>query len=193
MPRDVRLAVGEHAHGEDAPAARAIDAQPHAVAGVDLFAFVRQAAEQADRVAADRFELFVRQVQAERGVDVFDVRAGLDDRFVVGDLANRFFFALVVLVANLADDLFEQIFHRHEPGRSAVFVDDDRQRILAALHLAQQFGDALALRARARPGASARAATSSRSCRWRARSAVRGRARRRSTLSIVSSYTGSFE
>ena len=77
----VRAPVGVDAHGQDAPAARAVDPKPRVVVGVDLFAFARQAAEEPDRVAADRLEILGRQVGAELGVDVFDVRARFDDRF----------------------------------------------------------------------------------------------------------------
>ena len=44
----------------------------------------------------------------------------------------------VVLVANLADDLLEQILDRHEAGRPAVLVDDDRALRLLPLELLQQ-------------------------------------------------------
>ena len=88
----------------------------------------------------------MRQLDPKCGVDVFDVRAGFDDRFARRDGADRLFFSLVVFVANLADDLLEQIFHRYQAGRAAVFIEHDRKRKLAALHLAQQFGDALILR-----------------------------------------------
>src|ERR1700686_850403 len=139
------LVVGEHANAQDAAAAGTVDPQGHAVAGVDLFALARQAPEQADGITADRFELFVRKRDAQRGVDVFDVRAGFDDRLALGDRADRFFFAFIVFVADLADDLFEQIFHRHETRGAAVFVEHDGERELPTLHLAEQLRDALVL------------------------------------------------
>ena len=61
----------------------------------------------------------------------------------------------VVLVANLADDLLEQIFDGHEAGRPAVLVDDDRALRLLALELLQQFGHALGLRHDDAPAAAA--------------------------------------
>ncbi len=52
---------------------------------------------------------------------------------------------LVELVTNLTDDLFEEVFHRDDPARAAVLVDDDgdrdqprcisRNHVDAALHL----------------------------------------------------------
>ena len=50
-----------------------------------------------------------------------------------------------MLVVNLADDLFEQVFDGDEAGDAAVLVDDDAHMLLFALHLAQQFVDALGL------------------------------------------------
>ncbi len=49
----------------------------------------------------------------------------------------------VVLVADLADDLLEQILDRHQPGGAAVFVDDDRDLHLLALELLQHLRNAL--------------------------------------------------
>src|SRR5579884_1659429 len=135
----------QHADGEDPAPARTVDAQPHALDRVDLLALARQPSEQADDIAADRLELFVRERDPERRVHVFDVRARLDDGLGVADPADGLFFTFVVLVPDLADDLLQEIFHRHEPRRAAVLVDHDRERILAALHLAQQLRDALVL------------------------------------------------
>src|ERR1700693_144455 len=111
VPAD--FTVTQEANRKDAPTTRPIDLQTYAIAGLDFFAFVRQAAKKPDGQTADRLEVFVRQVQPEPRVDVFDVRAGVDDRFVVGDRPDRLFLAFVVLVAYLADDLLEQILHRH--------------------------------------------------------------------------------
>ena len=61
----------------------------------------------------------------------------------------------VVLVANLADDLFEQIFERHEAGGAAVFVDDDRDLHPLALKLLQQIRARAWSRARSAPAESA--------------------------------------
>ena len=44
----------------------------------------------------------------------------------------------VVLVGDLADELFDQVFERHEARDSAVLVDDHREVVRLALHLLQQ-------------------------------------------------------
>ncbi len=43
----------------------------------------------------------------------------------------------VVFVTDLADDLFEQILDRHQPGGAAVLVDDDGALDAVALELLQ--------------------------------------------------------
>jgi hypothetical protein len=48
------------------------------------------------------------------------------------------FFGGVVLVADLADDLLDQILQRHQPGRPAVFIDDDGHVDPARLQVGQQ-------------------------------------------------------
>ena len=51
----------------------------------------------------------------------------------------------VVLVANLADQLLDDVLDGHEAGRAAVLVDDDRELKALLLELAQQIDDALRL------------------------------------------------
>ena len=51
----------------------------------------------------------------------------------------------VVLVGDLADDLLDDVLDGDQPGGAAVLVDDDREVVLVALHLAQQVVDRLAL------------------------------------------------
>ena len=53
---------------------------------------------------------------------------------------------LLVLVANVADNLFKQILDRHQARDAAIFIDHDAHVLLLALHLAQQFVAALRLR-----------------------------------------------
>ena len=51
----------------------------------------------------------------------------------------------VVLVADLADDLLDQVLERHQPGGAAVLVHDDGHLQAVALELAQQLDHALGL------------------------------------------------
>jgi len=43
----------------------------------------------------------------------------------------------IVLIEDLADDLLEQVFHRHQAGRAAVLVEHDREMRLEALHVGE--------------------------------------------------------
>ena len=53
---------------------------------------------------------------------------------------------LLMLVANVADNLLQQIFDRHQACDAAVLIDDNAHVLLFALHLAQQLVAALRLR-----------------------------------------------
>ncbi len=48
-----------------------------------------------------------------------------------------------MFVANVADDLLEQIFDGDQAGDAAVFIDDDAHVLFFTLHFAQQFVAAL--------------------------------------------------
>ena len=52
----------------------------------------------------------------------------------------------IVFVANLADDLLEQVFDRDQASGATIFIDDDGHLRLTALHLLEQLRDPLALR-----------------------------------------------
>ena len=52
----------------------------------------------------------------------------------------------VVFVDDLADDLLEDVLDRDQPRSAAVFVDDDRNVLLVALHLLEEHIGQLALR-----------------------------------------------
>src|SRR5271170_5768768 len=49
-------------------------------------------------------------------------------------------FGFVVLVGDVADDGFEEVFDGDEAGDAAVLVDDDAHVLLFALHLAEELG-----------------------------------------------------
>src|SRR5690606_31297871 len=80
-------------------------------------------------------------------IEDFDLRDTHGPPAVVAGLEDGFLGVLVVFVFDLADDLFQYVFHSHEPGRAAVFVNDNGKVITAAAELAQQdikplgFGD----------------------------------------------------
>ena len=60
---------------------------------------------------------------------------------VVGLAGPELVLVLVVLVADLADDLFEQILDRHQPVHAAIFVDDQRHVASPGLHLLQKHAE----------------------------------------------------
>jgi len=102
----------------------------HPVAGL------RNASEDAKNKSTDRRRLFVRNLESETVVQLADVGAARDERFTRAGL-NRFFliFRRVVLIEYLADDLFEQILHRHDTGRSTVLVENDSHVLFQSLEV----------------------------------------------------------
>ena len=60
---------------------------------------------------------------------------------------------VVVLVANLADDLLEQILHRHDARGAAVLVEHDRHVLLAPLEIREHVLDLRAIPERSTPAA----------------------------------------
>ncbi len=80
------------------------------------------------------------------GAQLFHRRAASTShvRSLAGDL-HDLRRLLVELVADLADDLLEQVLHRHDAARAAVLVDHDGDGRLLALHLAHHVDAALDL------------------------------------------------
>src|SRR5262249_18922374 len=107
------------ADGGHAPDAR----QDVAAHGLEPLRFDREAEAIAELVEADLGAEHVRAV------------ALVHDRLALD----------VILVADLADDLLQQIFDRDEARRAAVLVHDDGHLDLPALELLQQLGNALGL------------------------------------------------
>src|SRR5689334_6721152 len=104
---------------------------------VEALADVRHASQVREQVPADSFESLAFDCHAESIHDLVDAHLSTEDERAVGLLDDRF--ALdVVLVANLADDLLEQILDGDEPGGAAVLVHDDGHLRLAPLHVFEQ-------------------------------------------------------
>ena len=112
---------------------------------VDALADRRHAAEVRQQVAADRLEPFPLDLDAEPLRHLVDVHLAVEHEPAAAFVDDRLGLD-VVLVANLADDLLEQVLDRHEAGGAAVLVDDDGDLRLLPLELLQQLGHALALR-----------------------------------------------
>ena len=99
-------------------------------------------AEVRQQVAADRAEPFGRNADTQPIVQVVDADLAAEDEHAVALVLHGLGLD-VVLVANLADDLLEQVLDRDQARRAAVLVDDDRRLHLLALELLQQVGHRL--------------------------------------------------
>ena len=93
-------------------------------------------------------------LDAEPIVQLVDVDLAAEDEHAVAFVQHRLGLD-VVLVANLADDLLEQVLDRDQARGAAVLVDDDRRLHLLALELLQQVGHPLGLGHEVAPAAAA--------------------------------------
>src|SRR5580698_11165967 len=98
-----------------------------------------------DHEACDRGRLFVRQMPIHGAVEVADRHRTVDNYGAVGlgpDTGHHD----VVLVGNIADDLFQNVFQRHHAFDFAVLVDYQREVSLAATEGLELFGNGTHLR-----------------------------------------------
>ena len=91
----------------------------------DVLAHGGHPAEARQQESADGLEALASIVDLHQLGHLVDVDAAAQQEFPIAFVDDAFDFD-VVFVADLADDLFEQIFNGHQAGRAAVFVDDDR-------------------------------------------------------------------
>ena len=118
-----------------APAGRAAGHDEAAVLG--RRARLRHAAESLAEKPADRVDVLVVEFDAEQVADFVEPEARADPvaaRLELGDLVR----ARIVLVGDLADQLFDEVLERDEARDAAVLVDDEADVHGVALHLLQQ-------------------------------------------------------
>ena len=65
----------------------------------------------------------IGQVPAHRAIELPDGRGAIDHHRPVAQLAHALH-GEVVLIANVADDLLDDVFERNEPLHHAIFVDN---------------------------------------------------------------------
>jgi len=61
----------------------------------------------------------------------------MENVFIFTDLFIELLFALVIFIADLAYDLFDDILHSDQPSNTAVFIHYQRHVHAARLHLTQ--------------------------------------------------------
>ena len=86
--------------------------------------------------------VFLIRTNAQQLLDQVEVGVAVED---IRSVALFHDFGLLVLVANLADNLFNQVFNGDQTADAAVLVDRDGHADVVALHLAQQIAAQLGL------------------------------------------------
>jgi len=114
---------------------------------LDRFAALGQMAEARDDQPADRVEFFVGEMRAQGLVEIVDLGAGLDAEHAFA-FADDVVLGLVevVFVLDVANDLLQHVFDRHQSGNAAVLVDDDGDVIAVGTEFLQQHVEPLRFR-----------------------------------------------
>src|ERR1700690_963066 len=110
---------------------------------LDHFALFRNPPSQFAHEAGNRRRLVPLRPPPKKLVQSIHIHA---PRHYIGVLALLHQLRLLMLVADFADDLFHQVFDRHQACNAAVLVDDNRHAHIASLHLTEQIAPQLALR-----------------------------------------------
>src|ERR1044071_4391604 len=113
---------------------------------LDFFARRRDMAEHLDEQARDGREVVGFNFSVEYQLDLFDFGAAIDQigAVFVGEdvvIAER-----AVFVFDLAENLFDDVFNRHQARHAAVFVYGDGNLHLGLLHIFEQRLNGFALR-----------------------------------------------
>ena len=90
--------------------------------------------------------LAVWDVEWNRFVDRLDVESGVDVVRSIVDLNDGRSLVFVVLVADVTDDLFHDVFDRHQARDASVLVEDGCQMNAPLLELAKEDIDRLGVR-----------------------------------------------
>src|SRR5713226_9140013 len=123
----------------DAVALAAEHAETEPVEGKTLAALRNRTGFVNDE-ACDRGCFLVRQIPVHRAIDVADRNRAIDHHRAVGLGADAGHHD-ILLVGNVADDLFQDILQRHHAFDFAVLVDHQREMRLAAAERLELFGD----------------------------------------------------
>src|SRR5262245_39032745 len=135
------------AHDPDLVDAAALDFQHVDGQAVDLDAFAdgRHASEMIEQISSDRLKALAFDLYPQTLADLVDVDLPVEDEPAIALVDNRLGLD-VVFITNLADDLFEHVLDRDEPGGAAVLIHHDGDLGLLALKLLQQLGHTFAFR-----------------------------------------------
>src|SRR5947209_20583932 len=91
----------------------------------------RQPANMGDEITAERLDLFASlacdEVLAYHGANVIESGARVGDKGTVSLPHDRGRFVAVVLVIDVADDLFDDVLDRDQPIGAAIFIHHQRQ------------------------------------------------------------------
>src|SRR6185503_15328879 len=138
--RSSRLRAWLESRNADAADALSLDRLHHEARsrGLEGLALARESPELCGDEAAQRVVRLGRlDLQPEGLAHVLERDASVHERLGLRNGEHELVLD-VVFIADLADDLLDEVLDRHKAGGAAVFVDDDRDVDLVLLHLTKQ-------------------------------------------------------
>lgn len=110
----------------------------------DHLAALGHAADQGEDQTAQAVDVLVLvlggDLLADHGLEGIDLRPGIHVPHARSTGADRGRVLVVVLVLDIADNRFDQVFQRHQPVGTAILVDHQGEMHAPALHAAQEIG-----------------------------------------------------
>ena len=128
------------------PAAVGVEHAEAVLADLGHFVALGQVAEGIHHQAADGVELAVGELGVEGFVEVLDRGQRLDQEVTGRQRFDVAVFLDIVLVLDVADDLFQHVLDGHQASHAAVFVDHHGHVVVVGAELAQQHVEALGFR-----------------------------------------------
>src|SRR3990172_9129809 len=104
----------------------------------DLIAFRGEPSEKAKHESAHGLEFLFRKPDAQFLVHLADVSPSVHDKTVLGDLLDLLQL-LLLLVADVAHNLLDQVFHGNETVGASVLVPDEGEMDAPLAHLLEQY------------------------------------------------------
>src|SRR6185312_11496615 len=109
------------------------------------FTRFRNAAKLLLHEPTDRIVVAVGEIGVEDFGQLVDRDPSVDDDLIRADALDQRQFT-IILVLNLADDLFEDVLDRHDSSGATIFVNDNGKMDLLAPQIMQQFANTFRLR-----------------------------------------------
>ena len=97
------------------------------------------------QISVECLHLNISEINIQFLLYIRKTRKSVNDDTVV-HLRSECIFAFIVLIKNITDDLFQNIFHRHDTCCLTIFIHHNRHMYLSGLHGTKKLTDVSGLR-----------------------------------------------